>query len=242
LFEIKPGTPIASYSECQYNGMAPAVVELPCWDDLPAPPASPGPIESELWQRFCNESIRWRVTKDKYQQLAKELLTEERIPSPLLVKYVLDGQIDGDITADPLLCNYVEVLLDMDAFDLSHLLQGTYLRSSHRMPPAQDGTPRNCSDMDTKMIFLAATRIITGKAPKSPREARAVLDTLPAWLAAAAGSHGAMNAFDHQFALWAESVGVLAISILENQRFVGIIDHAWNESQSVLATMSAADV
>ena len=70
-----------------------------------------------MWQRFCNESIRWRVTKDKYQQLAKELLTEERIPSPLLVKYVLDGQIDGDITADPLLCNYVEVLLDMDAFD-----------------------------------------------------------------------------------------------------------------------------
>ena len=96
--------------------------------------------------------------------------------------------------------------------------------------------------MDTKMIFLAATRIITGKAPKSPREARAVLDTLPAWLTAAEGSHGAMDAFDHQFALWAESVGVLAISILENQRFVGIIDHAWNESQSVLATMSAADV
>ena len=96
--------------------------------------------------------------------------------------------------------------------------------------------------MDTKMISLATTRIVSGKAPKSPREARAVLDTLPAWLAAVAGCNNAMNALDHQIALWAESVGGLAISILENQRFIGIIDHAWNESESVFAAMSATDV
>jgi hypothetical protein len=218
--------------------MAPAD-DIPCWDDLPVPSASAGQdVDSELWQKFCQEAIRWRVAKDKYQQLARELLREERIPGRLLIKYVLDCQIDGDLVADCLLCNYVEVLLDIEAFDLSHLLQGTYLRSSHCITrPAnglQDGaqkTPTNSPDMDTKMIFLAATRIISGKAPKSPKEARLVLEILPNWLATVASSHDAvMNALDHQFALLAESIGVLAISVLENQRFIGIIDHSWNES------------
>jgi hypothetical protein len=218
--------------------MAPAIDNLPVWD-LPEPSPSPEPAESILWQRFTHESVRWRIPKDKYKNLAKELICEERIPSPLLVQYVLGGQIDGDITADPLICDHVEVLLDIDLFDLAQLLEGTYLRSSRRIPPVRDGSSRNCPDMDTKMIFMAATRIISGKGPNSLQEARGILDVLPAWLAAVVGSHSAVSVLDHQFGLWIESVGVLAIAMLENQRFIEIIDHAWNGSESLMLRRAA---
>jgi hypothetical protein len=81
------------------------------------------------------------------------------------------------------------------------------------------------------MILLAAMRIIAEKAPKSPIEARGVLDALSKWLAAVTGSSGTlMHALDQQMALWAESVGVLAIAVLENRRFISIIDHASTKS------------
>jgi len=221
--------------------MGPAV-DVTSWD-LPISSASDKQIavDSVLWQRFCQESIRWRVAKDKYEQLARQLLKEEPVQGANLMKYVLDCQIDGDLVADGLLCSYVETLLDLEALDLSHLLLGTYLRSYYipqtanggLQDPSQNvpGMPRNSVDMDTKMIVLAATRIISESVPKSPKEARAVLDALPKWLTAVSGSHNAvMHALDHQFALWAESVGILAISVLENRRFISIIDHASTKS------------
>jgi hypothetical protein len=190
-------------------------------------------LQSPLWTRFFERCLLQRFSRDKFDDAFARLYLQRPIDGRSLVYSLLSCQRKSSFVADPLVMSCLETFLNTDKADCGQLLYGLLLKS--RQLDAQTVTAlgmlsnsvRNCTDLETRIFALISSQIVNGKVPQKPAEARGIILAISKWLSAVSSPNGAIARGEDRHANeMCDSLGILTISILENRRMAGVIDHA----------------
>jgi hypothetical protein len=191
------------------------------------------PVRSGLWNKFFQRCFLQRVSRKQFETDFDRLYSHHPIGGRSLVYSLLGSQKFSGLVADPLMLVYLEIFLSTRKADASQILYSLLLKSKHLVlqNPQTSGAGQkplvNPTDLETRVFAMISGRIMGGKLPQNPEEARGILIAVTKWLMAVSNPAGPIaqgkDARAHEMV---DTIGILTIAILENKRMVGIIDTA----------------
>lgn len=191
----------------------------------------------EQWETVVVGSLQQRVRGEMFIQVVRELDNTTFIPGRDLADILLEQQKLLPQTVDPLIPAYAETLLEEKRISTSDLLAALFKHSrqhANSKPEAEssNGTKPTVSYSPAELEYqildqLSKAYAPGGTRPSTQEEVRATLKVLGEWMSAVATDGDALlQTLDHQSVLMIDSLGMLGISMLENQKVVGVIDAA----------------
>jgi hypothetical protein len=193
-----------------------------------------GSAHSLSWKRLFANSLSLRLRKPQFEKLSNQLYSNSPIPGHELVDLLLNCQDGCGPVADPLLSTYLESLLLSGKVDAAHVLDGLYVDSRYSQPAValeetiqRKRTRKMTNDLDSRIFIILLRHFVAGKLPTTPEEGRGVLQSISKWMIAVANFHVTlMRVLDPDALATCDGLGLLIISVLENVRMIGLIDHA----------------
>ena len=194
---------------------------------------------SVSWKRLFKNSLSLRLRKAQFEKLSNQLYSQCPIAGQELVDLLLNCQDGSGPVADPLVSTYLESLLISGKTDAAHVLDGLYIDSRYSQLSValeetvqRKRTRKMTNDLDSRTFIVLLRQFIAKKLPTSPEEARGVLQSLSKWMLAVSSFHVTlMQVLDPDALATCDGLGMLIISVLENTRMIGLIDHACSKGK-----------
>jgi hypothetical protein len=191
----------------------------------------------QQWVKVVRGSIERRLRGEIFISVVKELDNTISISGRELADILLDQQKRLPRTVDPLLPVYADTLLEEQRISTSDLLSALFKHSRQYSPSKQEkNSPKGVKAEQTCSPAELEYRILDqlsrayapgGTRPTMQQEVRATLKVLAEWMSAVATEGDALlQTLDQQSVLMIDSLGMLGIAMLENQKVIGVIDTA----------------
>ncbi|KAE9961818.1 hypothetical protein EG328_001548 [Venturia inaequalis] len=170
-------------------------------------------------------------------KVVRELDNTTFISGQDLADILLEQQKLLPQTVDPLIPAYAETLLEEKRISTSDLLGALFKHSrqqanSKNEAESSDGSKATVSSSPAELEYqildqLSKAYAPGGTRPSTQEEVRATLKVLGEWMSAVATEGDALlQPLDHQSVLMIDSLGMLGISMLENQKVIGVVEAA----------------
>lgn len=188
------------------------------------------------WRAFIQNSLRLRLNEDRFRQYVEELGDRVSISGRKLAFIVVENRRATGKIVDPRIPVFVEQLLEanmVNSYDILAALFRDYSVASE----AGNGKPvSNVCELASNLLDHLTRCFVSAKSPRSIPETRHALLVLSTWLetvaSAANDGDALMQSLDHSLMLLYDSLGQLAIAMLENVRVGGVIEKAITPGRS----------
>ncbi|QDS76596.1 hypothetical protein FKW77_007518 [Venturia effusa] len=191
----------------------------------------------ETWERVVRSSLEKRVRGEMFIKFVRELDSTTFISGRDLADILLEQQKLLPQTVDPLIPVYAQTLLEEKRVSTSDLLSALFKHSRHHANTKVDvessnGTRSPLSFSPAELEYqildqLSKAYAPGGTRPSTQEEVRATLKVLSEWMSAVATEGDALlQTLDQQSTLMIDSLGMLGIAMLENQKVIGLVDTA----------------
>jgi hypothetical protein len=191
----------------------------------------------QQWEQVVGGSLQQRLRAEVFVKIVRELDETVPIPGRELADILLDQQKLLPQTVDPLITVYADSLLEEQRISTSDLLGALFKHSRQYLNSKKhDDSPNgikiehSCSPAELEYRILdqlARAYAPGGTRPRMQQEVRATLKVLAEWMSAVATEGDALlQTLDQQSISMIDSLGMLAVAMLENQKVIGVIGTA----------------
>jgi mediator of RNA polymerase II transcription subunit 5 len=184
---------------------------------------------TKQWQTFIQNSLRLRLGEDKFRRHVEELSDRFPIAGHKLAAIVVDSHRASDKIVDPRIPIFVEQLLESHIINSYDVLAALFREYSEALESRSE-KDTSVYELETNLLDHLVRSFVSAKSPRSIPETRYALLVLSRWLesmtSANTDSDGLMHPIDHNAIVLYDSLGLLAIAMLENVRVSGVIEKA----------------
>jgi len=179
------------------------------------------------WRAFIQNALRIRPDQGKFLQFAQELSDQSPISGLKLASIVIASQRSSNKIVDPRIPIFIEQFLEARIINTDDVLAALFQQNPDRTDVQKDNSNHNGSELLAIVLDHLTRCFVVGKSPNTIPETRQSLLVLARWLesvvTAASPGDALIQSLDHQTFLICDSLGLLAISMLENARVTGVI-------------------
>lgn len=181
------------------------------------------------WQTFVQNSLRLRLGQDKFRRYVEELSDRFPIAGHKLATIVVDSQRASGKIVDPRIPIFVEQLLESHIINSYDVLAALFREYSEALE-SRNGKDTNAYELAANLLDHLMRSFVSANSPRSIPETRYSLLVLSRWLeivtSAITDSDALMRSLDPDAIVLCDSLGLLAIAMLENVRVSGVIERA----------------
>lgn len=190
------------------------------------------------WEKVVSGCLDQRVRGEKFIEVVRELDKTTLISGRDLADILLEQKKLLPRTVDPLIPVYAETLLEAERISTSDLLGALFKHSRQHANSKNEASSSNgtqtavsyspAAELEYRILDqLSKAYALGGTRPSTPGEVQATLKVLAEWMSAIATEGDALlQTLDQQSVMMIDSLGMLGISMLENQKVVGVVDTA----------------
>ncbi|KAI9646513.1 mediator complex subunit [Ciborinia camelliae] len=203
------------------------------------------------WQTLLKNSLASRLDCEPFTDYIRILSSRNPLPSPYICEIFLRPVNYNDITIDPRILRYSQILLAEGLVDCAGILQGllrysslwSYRQDGHMQNEANLGVEKtkgvkegnkrwkNSYSAEEMMLYRLAKTVSTGVRPKNVQEAVDLLVVSIQWMnmVAVAMGQGAhemldMEAHADEIGMVGMALGTLMVAVVGNAKILGVIE------------------
>ncbi|APA07744.1 hypothetical protein sscle_03g025140 [Sclerotinia sclerotiorum 1980 UF-70] len=204
------------------------------------------------WQKLLNNSLASRLDFEPFTEYIRILSSGSPLPSPYICEIFLRPDDYNDISVDPRILRYVQILLAEGLIDCAGVLR-TLLKYSSLWNYRQDGNMQNGANNDANkakrvkegnkrwknsysaeemMLYRLAKTVSTGARPKNVQEAVDLLVVSIQWMDMVAvgmrgGAHEILDVEAHveEIGMVGMALGTLMVAVVGNAKILKVLEN-----------------
>lgn len=202
------------------------------------------------WQKLLNNSLASRLDPEPFTDYIRILSSRNPLPSPYICEIFLRPDTYNDITIDPRVLRYIQILLAEGLVDCAGILRGllkysslwSYRQDAHiqnethngreKVRRVKEGSKRwkNSYAAEEMMLYRLAKTVATGVRPKNVQEAVDLLVVCIQWmnmvsLGMGQGAHEILDMGAHveEIGMVGMALGTLMVAVVGNSKILEVL-------------------
>lgn len=203
------------------------------------------------WQKLLDNSLASRLDFEPFTDYIRILSSRNPLPSPYLCEIFLRPNHYSDITHDPRVLRYVQILLAEGLIDCAGILRAllrysslwNYRHDGHMQNETNNGADKarrvkegnkrwkNSYSAEEMMLYRLAKTVSTGVRPKNVQEAIDLLVVSIQWMDMVAvgmgqGAHEILDLQSHaeEIGMVGMALGTLMVAMVGNAKILGVLE------------------